>query len=191
MTLPQAMWDEVRRAYASAGRVYHGLAHLDAVLARYDEVTWAHPREALVALAYHDAVYVPCARDNEARSAMLAHEAVARWLPGVDPERVARAIELTARHGALDAADVDADEALLLDCDLAILGAPADVFDRYDADIAREYAALPAETYRAARRAFLERLLLREHLFLSRHFHEQLDSAARQNLARALARIGA
>lgn len=59
----------------------------------------------------------------------------------------------------------DRDAALFLDCDMAILGAPADGFDEYDAAIAREYS-----------------------IFLSEHVHGRLDAAARANVARALGR---
>jgi predicted metal-dependent HD superfamily phosphohydrolase len=57
--LPEAFWREVRAAYAGPGRAYHGPAHLDDVLARYDVLQWDHPLEALIALAWHDAVLVP------------------------------------------------------------------------------------------------------------------------------------
>lgn len=53
--------------------------------------------------------------------------------------RVKALILLTARHGRLQPQDVDEEAALFLDCDMAILAAPAAVFDAYDAAIAEEY----------------------------------------------------
>jgi len=185
--LPAEFWDEVRRAWSTPGRAYHGPSHLDDVLARYDEQRWQRPLEALIALAWHDGVYVPGAADNEARSAALARRAVACWAPSADADRVARLIELTAAHGKLEPGDVDADEARVLDCDLAILGSAPDTFDRYDRGIAAEYAYLPPATFAAARMAFLERLLSRERIFLSDSMHARLDRAARKNLRRSLA----
>jgi hypothetical protein len=86
-------------------------------------------------------------------SAVLATSSLARWVPdaAVDRPRVERLILLTARHGHLDAATLDVDEAHFLDCDMAILGAAPERFDAYDRGIAREYAAPPAEAYAAGR----------------------------------------
>ena len=101
----------------------------------------------------------------------------------LDPAKVEHLVRLTARHGHLQPSDVTSEEALFLDCDLAILGAPTAEFDRYEADVAREYASLPEEVYVAGRRAFLEQLLQRERRFLSPYFHARRDRAACANLA--------
>ena len=191
--LPGEMVAELRAAYATPPRAYHSWAHVERVLDHVREIAWEHPREVWLAALYHDAIYVAGAADNEARSAALARQAIARWLPeaGVDADRVAALIELTARHGRIDPAEVDAEAALLLDCDAAVLGAPEDEFDRYDAGVATEWsAAVGAEAYRRGRRAFLERLLAAPRIFLSEPFHERLDAAARVNLRRALTRLG-
>jgi predicted metal-dependent HD superfamily phosphohydrolase len=188
--LPEPLEHALEAAYGSPGRAYHDLEHVRDVLARFREVArdvgWTHPREAFVALLFHDAVYTAGAHDNEERSAELAREAIARWLPGVDDERVARLIRLTARHGSLAPADVDGEAALFLDCDMAILGSDAATYDAYERNIAREYAAVPVEQFRSGRRRFLERLLATERIFLSAYFHQRLDSAARANLRRWL-----
>jgi predicted metal-dependent HD superfamily phosphohydrolase len=179
---------ELEDAYAEPHRVYHTAAHVADVLALYDEVAdsvgWRSPAEVYVASVFHDAVYVPGARDNETRSAAWARRA---GLP-VDSDRVAALIELTAKHGTLASREVDRDAALFVDCDMAILGASADTFDSYDAAIAREYSLLPHDVYRTGRRAFLTRLANAPRIFQSNYFHVRLDQAARVNIARALAR---
>lgn len=200
LSLPDAMIDALRSAYATPPRAYHHFGHVEAVLVRYHEVAsgpgWAQPREPGLAVLYHDAVYVAGARDNEARSAVLARQHIAHWLPhdGADAGRVAELIELTARHGQFAPGDFGAggiadDTRHFLDCDMAILGAPSEVFDRYDRAIAEEYrGVVPAWLYRRKRRAFLRSLLERERIFLSDFFHARLDGAARANLTRAIAR---
>lgn len=191
--LPPALDEEARAAMRSPGRAYHDEAHLDEVLERFDEVAaevgWSRPAEVLVALLFHDAVYRPGATDNEARSAALARSALGRHVPhgAVDVERVAALIELTARHALLSPADVDAEAALFLDCDMAILGAEPARYQAYERGVAMEYQAVPADLFRAGRQAFLERLLAAPRIFLSPHFHARLDAAARANLAAALA----
>jgi predicted metal-dependent HD superfamily phosphohydrolase len=193
--LPPAQRTALELAYAQPPRAYHSYAHVGEVLAQYDLVAagpgWMQPDEVLLAMLYHDAIYEPGRKDNEARSAVLAREAIARWLPGhgIDAERVAALIEATARHGALAPDEVDREAALFLDCDMAILGAEPARFDEYDRGIAREYRGrVPAWLFAFNRRRFLRRLLDAPRIFLSPFFHARLDAAARANLRRALER---
>jgi len=187
LRLPEPLVGQLAAAYGEPHRAYHDESHIAEVLAWFDrvadEVGWRQPAEVYVAIVFHDAVYRPGAKDNEARSALWARRAS---LP-VDEDRVAELIELTARHGAIARADHDA--ALFLDCDMAILGAPADRFDAYDRAIAVEYAHVPAEAYLAGRHAFLAGLAAQPRIFLSDYFHDRLDAQTRANLARALNRI--
>lgn len=194
LRLAEPMLDDVAARYADPPRHYHDLAHVAEVATRFAEVErdlgWQHPREVFLAVLYHDAIYVAGATDNEPRSALLARDAIARFVPEpTDAGYVAALIELTARHGELTPDDVDHEQALFLDCDMAILGAPADAFDRYDEGVRLEYAPIaPPAAYRAGRRRFLEQLASRPRLFLSDYFHARLDAAARANLRRAIAR---
>lgn len=200
--LPPGMEQALRAAYADPPRAYHHYGHVEAVLRHFAEVAagpgWAHPVEAWLAVLYHDAVYVPGRRDNEARSAALARSEIARWLPaaGVDADAVAGLILLTARHGTLEPAALGAgpggdDRRLFLDCDMAILGAPPEAFDAYDRAVAEEYrGVVPGWLYRANRRRFLRGLLQRPRIYLSDFFHDRLEAAARANLGRALGRAG-
>lgn len=190
LDVSSALLDVLERTYASPPRAYHTLAHVrdvatwHAQVAR--EVGWRQPHETYLAVLFHDAVYLPGARDNEARSAELARVTLTGW--PVDLERIGALIELTARHGSIAAGEVDPDAALFLDCDMAILGADAETFEAYDAAIRAEYAHLPDAAYRAGRRAFLERLLAAPRMFLSSYFDARLAARARANLALALAR---
>ncbi|MDR7135981.1 putative metal-dependent HD superfamily phosphohydrolase [Lysobacter niastensis] len=181
----------IEAAYATPPRAYHHYGHVQDVMRNYDMVAagpgWKQPAEVYLAVLYHDAVYQPGRNDNEARSAELAREHIARWLPGVDPARVAALIELTARHGRVAAEEVDEDASLFLDCDMAILGAEPAVFDAYDRGIAAEYRGhVPGWLYKLNRRRFLKGLLARERIFLSEFFHARLDAQARRNLRRAV-----
>ncbi len=104
-------------------------------------------------MLYHDAIYHAGRKDNEARSAQLALQAIAQApeLAAVDAARVGQLILLTARHGELGPQDVDAEAALFLDCDMAILAAPEPVFAAYDRGVADEYkGVVPGFLYRAS-----------------------------------------
>jgi predicted metal-dependent HD superfamily phosphohydrolase len=193
--LPPAMRAALETAYADPPRAYHDFGHVLEVLAHYDAVAagpgWMQPDEVFLAVCYHDAIYDAGRRDNEARSAALARECIARWLPahGIDAHRVAALIEATARHGRLQPDAVDREAALFLDCDMAILGSDPERFDAYDRGIAREYRGkAPGWLFQFNRRRFLKGLLEAPRIFLSSFFHERLDAAARANLRRALGR---
>lgn len=198
MAVPGILLEEARAAYAEPPRKYHTFDHALEVMRHVDtvegDVGWSDgvttPR---LAALFHDAVYVVGEPDNEARSAQLAREAIARAAEkGVDVgdvnmDRVARLIELTAEHGKLTPDDVTGDEALFLDCDMAILGQDAAAFDAFDEGVQWEYTrVIPVEMYRAGRQQFLERLLACERIYLSDYFHERLDARARENIARRL-----
>lgn len=193
--LPPAMLGEIQTAYENPPRAYHSWNHVLDVLHWNEivgqEVGWEHPREILLATLCHDAVYVPGAKDNEAQSAEFAVDVIKRHLGdgSVDTELVSRLIRLTARHGVLTPADVDAESALFLDCDMAILGSPREEFIRYDAAIREEYGFVAEEDYNAGRQAFLEQVLDSPRIFLSSHFGAKLEFAARENLQAALERL--
>lgn len=198
LTLPPSLLVALEQAYAQPPRAYHHFGHVQEVLRHYRDVEagpgWRQPMETGLAVLYHDAVYQPGRSDNEAASARLAREQIGRWLPeaGIDADRVAWLIELTARHGRHAPSDFDADPhgddvRHFLDCDMAILGAEPEAFDRYDAAIAAEYTGvMPRWLFRMRRRAFLRGLLRSERIYLSAFFHARLEDAARANLRRVL-----
>ncbi|MCC7247981.1 MAG: hypothetical protein IT473_05085 [Lysobacter sp.] len=110
-------------AYGAPPRAYHHIGHVAEVMRHYAEVAagpgWRRPREVAWAVLYHDAVYRPGRKDNEAESARLACAHLERWradlgvgdvgadieidteTDAVDRDRIVVLIELTARHGAL------------------------------------------------------------------------------------------
>ncbi|WP_046656832.1 HD domain-containing protein [Lysobacter capsici] len=193
LSLPAEQRAAFEAAYATPTRAYHNIGHVAEVLRHYADVAagpgWRQPREVALAVLYHDAIYDAGRRDNEARSALLARDHIARWLAGegIDADRVAELIELTARHGAIARDDVDEETRLFLDGDMAILGAEPSAFDAYDRGIAAEYRGhVPGPLFRLNRRRFLKALLKRERIFLSDHYHQRFDAAARNNLRRAI-----
>ena len=185
--LPPDVIARLDAAYGEPHRAYHTGTHIHEVLHWYDtvfdEVGWRDPVDVYVAVVFHDVVYDPTRHDNEARSAALA-----RQLVGASDDAT-RLIELTAQHGQLDGTGLDHDAAHFLDCDTAILGASAAVFDDYDAAIAVEYKHVPPDAYRKGRRAFLESMLVKPRIYFTDLFHARLDSHARDNLARAIAKL--
>ena len=191
LSIPEGLMRSVVAAYAQPPRAYHSFAHVQEVLRHFHSVpAWQHPREVYLAGLFHDAFYVAGKGDNETRSADLALQAIDTFLPreSLDTNLVRTLIELTAKHGKLDRANLDDDTRHFLDCDMAILGAPAEQFDAYNAAIAEEYREVPKLIYRFNRNRFLKHLLNADRIFLSDSFHARFDAAARANLRRALGR---
>ena len=193
VTLP--LVTSVAEAYGTPPRAYHDLRHVEELLGWYASVRtsgpgWRSPHDVLCALLYHDAIYLAGRPDNESSSAALATKQIARFGLPCDAARVSTLILGTARHGALEVSpEEDPDLAHFLDADMAILGAPPARFDAYERAIAIEYAAIPADAFRAGRGRFLSRLLALPRLYQTSFFSSRLESAARTNLARASAAL--
>ncbi len=183
---------DVADRYSEPARRYHTLDHIDAVLTTIDELAESEPSEERRALGLagwlHDVIYDPTRPDNEAASARYAHDRLAALgLPDEIAVEAARLIELTAGHVVRDD---DVDGRILVDADLAILGAPAAVYDDYAAAIRTEYRHVPDDAYRAGRAAVLGMFLDRPRLFMTGTAHARFDAAARQNLQRERDRLG-
>lgn len=175
----------LRAAWQEAQRHYHGLQHLSECLdlLRAYRTLALHPDELVLALWFHDAVYDPRAKDNEQRSADWATRALSE--AGVDPGVVARihALVLDTAHAAEPATD---DARLLVDIDLAILGAAPARFAEYEKQVRAEYAWVPGFLYRHKRRQLLREFAKREPLYRTPALRERLEAQARINLAKAI-----
>ena len=176
--------------YSEAHRHYHTLQHLDACLRHLaglrDQATRAP--EVAIALWFHDAVYDIGATDNERRSADWANAALmSAGVRQAVADRV-HALIMVTRH---DQAPQSSDQALLLDVDLAILGAPDDVFDAYEQQIFREYRSVPPETMRSNRRRILQGFLDRPRIYHTQAMHDEREAQARGNLQRSIRALAA
>jgi predicted metal-dependent HD superfamily phosphohydrolase len=81
-----------------------------------------------------------------------------------------------------------ADARVVTDIDLSILGQPAEVFDAYDRAIRLEYAHVGDEAFAAGRAKVLRQFLERPAIYSTESFRGWYEAAARENLARAIAR---
>ena len=95
----------------------------------------------------------------------------------------------TAKKARLDNLPVvptELDQQVLVDIDLAILGAPGPRFAEYGQQIRDEYAFVPEELFKQRRRAILRSFLDRPRIYSTSHFHKLLEERARANLGRAV-----
>jgi predicted metal-dependent HD superfamily phosphohydrolase len=175
--------------YSEPHRKYHTLQHLDECFARLDEARGFTERihEVELALWFHDAVYEVRRQDNEDQSASWAHVAAERaGLPDAVAERV-RSLILATKHNA---EPTSRDAALLVDVDLAILGAASGRFDEYERQVREEYSWVPGFLFRRKRREILEGFLARPHVYHTDHFLTCYEAPARANLVRSIERLG-
>lgn len=142
------------RAWTEPHRSYHTLQHLEECLGlakeRGSELLAVEQAQLTLALWFHDAIYDTHGHDNERKSAELAQVELAAV--GVLPEHCARIAQLVlaTEHNAAPQPQ-DALMALLVDIDLAILGAPADRFAEYEGQVRKEYGWVPDAGYVAGR----------------------------------------
>jgi predicted metal-dependent HD superfamily phosphohydrolase len=181
--------------YAEPHRRYHDNAHVRAVL-RDAAVLAAELRLAAgeravltIAAAAHDVVYDGHPGDDERRSAAWARD----WLTraGVGAAHVARVEELVLATITHSAAADDLTAWVLLDADLAILGADPEAYDRYRVAVREEYAALSEQAWRAGRAAVMAGLLARDPLYGTTAGRRRWQAMASANIVRELDSLSA
>lgn len=181
---------ELIAAYSSRGRHYHDLRHILHCLKEAQLVSdrLVDPVTVIAAIFYHDAVYDPTRADNEERSAELAGRDLAAM--GKSQRFIAevRDLILDTRHQVSPESN---DGRYLVDIDLAILGAPPAEFDAYERAIRQEYAHVPDAAFRGGRARILQSFVDRPRIYGTDVFHDRYEHAARANLARSLAALGA
>jgi predicted metal-dependent HD superfamily phosphohydrolase len=183
------IFDRLVAAYSEPHRHYHNLEHISEMLkvvGRLADLAQNLPAIQL-AVWFHDAVYDPRAKDNEERSAALAVELLEPLgVPVPVLERITCMIDAT-RHASPVPADDDT--AILLDADLAILGADAGRYARYAAAIRQEYAWVEEDAYCAGRTAVLRSFRDRSRIYTTQRMFEVGEEAARHNIATELQQL--
>ncbi|MBF5006662.1 HD domain-containing protein [Diaphorobacter caeni] len=182
---PEPVRQDLLRAYCEPQRHYHTPQHLRETLALLEPVLpqCRSPGAVELALWFHDAIYDPKGKDNEALSADWAlrvlKEQGACEAVCVEVERLI----LATQHSA---EPVDADARLLVDVDLSILAAEPARFAEYEKQVRAEYAWVPKPLFVIKRREVLRSFADRPHIYGTEHFRALLEARARQNLQKAL-----
>ena len=172
---------EIVQAYSGPGRFYHTLDHIVDVLGTVERLAFHARNLNAVRLAawLHDVIYDTRASDNEERSAQYA-ERLSEELSIPEGPLVASLIRATKTHDTGE----DADAKVLIDADLAILGASELVYSDYADRIRREYSWVPEEQYSTGRQRVLKSFLRRPRIY---HFLTDLEDPARRNLTAEVA----
>lgn len=190
--------DAVLARYREPHRRYHTVVHLARVVRDVDELlhteTMVGDRDAVRAAAvFHDVVYDPRASDNEARSADLAIDRLTGL--GWSAERTAHVRDLvmaTAGHETSAGSGPISDPtavAVLLDADLAVLGASPAVYQAYVRGVRDEYRHVDDDGWRQGRAAVLRTFLDRPRIYGTPTMYDRAERRARANLAAELASL--
>ena len=168
---------EPHRRYHTAVHVAWVLRHLHRLVEAGGGAPFDIDALRLAAL-YHDAVYDPTRSDNEAVSARLA-AAVAAEL-GWDEHRCITVHELvmaTAAHQPADGA-----QAVLIDADLAVLGATPSDYTAYVNGVRAEYAHVGPDDWQRGRTAVLDSFLGSPTVFHTPFMRQEREARARANM---------
>lgn len=182
------LFHELRTAYGEKHRGHHTLEHIADMLREAEDFP-LHDRIAFkAAILYHDFVYdvknYGTENSNEKLSAQACQRILNRYGIGNGiAVRVTSLIRMTEKH---EVPEDDAEAALFMDIDMAVLGASRERYRRYCMGIAREFVpTLGAEAYLIGRREFLEGQIAKEHIFKTDHYahlHEQARENAQYEL---------
>ncbi len=188
---PGAWTETLCSRYSEAGRFYHTLAHLQAMLTQLRDAATRPNDECAVAMAifFHDLVYDAQSKTNEEDSAQLWRDFAREH--ALEDGLVARVTDwiLQTKHHMDCDPGAEPDKRLFLDLDLAVLGGDAADYDAYSANIRKEYAHVPEEQFRVGRAAVLRTFLAKENLYFTVEFQRKLQQRARGNLERELQRL--
>lgn len=184
-----AVWGRLACLYCAPGRHYHDLAHLQRLLDARDQVVPDRELEpaTIVALFFHDAIYVPGSRVNEAASRSLAVDLLRdAAATAAVTDRVAALVATTARHRS-----DDPQAQLLIDLDLSGLGGSTGEFQRLYDLVRREYHFFTDAGFARRHASVMRHFVDTEHIYYTPEFRAAMEADARRNVEGFLAGVPA
>jgi predicted metal-dependent HD superfamily phosphohydrolase len=172
-------------AYNEKHRHYHTQKHIEAMLKHFDNTKnlAKAPLEIELAIWFHDAIYKPFSSSNELDSANWASDFLLEQNYSQDGiNRIHKMIMSTLHNGQAEAAD----EQLIVDIDLTILGTAESVYDEFERNVRKEYKLVPWLIYKRKRKEILEGFLQQENIYKTSFYQERFEDQARVNLSRAI-----
>ena len=192
VTAERTLLDGLRARHREKHRRYHTATHVAWVIRHIDELATTEPvdhlDEVVAAAFYHDAVYEPAYPANERASARLARRDLASIGWDDDAvERVGSMIEATEHRASAE--HVTGDTAILLDADLAILGADPAGYSAYVNGVHAEYRHVADDDWTTGRAAVLRSFLQRPAIFRTPTGRDRWETRARANLTAELSEL--
>ena len=178
-------WSFLSASYREPHRTYHNLHHIEECLRLLDKhrPLAANADGIEMAIWFHDVVYDPESKSNEEDSARRAAEFLGQR------STLSEVVKLILATKHSEEPHLPADESLIRDIDLSILGADALAYERYATRIRQEYRHVPDDAYAAGRAAILSKFLERPRIFMNPAFSETREEPARKNMAAEIQRL--
>ena len=179
--LANDLWNEIGKNYSKSNRHYHTLGHLENL---WSELNGVRDRikdwnTILFTLFYHDVIYNPLKSNNEEKSAGLAEKRLKSLsVPTETIHHCRNQILATKQH----LPDPDHDTNYFTDADLSILGQSWDVYEKYAANVRKEYSIYPDLIYNPGRKKVLRHFLEMDRIFKTEYFFNKYETAAKHNL---------
>lgn len=167
--------------YKEANRHYHSINHIGSMLDQLSLFKLSNEDEAILILAiiFHDVIYNPIRKNNEAKSAEAATFTLQEiGLPNDVIEEISRLIMLTEKH---DGEQGDKLGNIILDLDLSVFSASNSFYKKYTESIRNEYFMYPDFIYNSGRKIVVQSFLNRERIFKTKEF-SKWEQTARENL---------
>ncbi len=181
------LYHTIEQAYKD--RYFHNLYHLKNMFEKLLEVK-GHIQDwnsIVFSVFYHDIIYDPTSLINEENSAFLAVEELKKI--GVQEEqlnKIKQQILSTGSHtNPTSLSDID----YLIDADFCLLGSPWIIYDSNGYLIRQEFELLSDIDWSKGRKKFLKGLLNRDSIFLTKHFMNNYENKAIENITRDLTNL--
>lgn len=206
--LPLSVIADLTVLYSTPDRRYHNIEHIHHCIRELDDALGAKlftDDEYCIlyaAIWFHDAIYDSRSKFNEDKSAYLAlstledlhrlavsqsHYPSDREVWDLNSaELVENLIRSTAHFSNRDDKPLTKLQLFMQDIDLAILGADPKTYYEYSINVRYEYSHLTDEQWNLGRKAVLENFLARERIYLTSHFNNKYEHAARENMKKEL-----
>lgn len=183
LAISEAGWQELSALYTAPGRYYHTWGHIQSLLklAQTYHTQLQQPDIIHWAIWYHDAIYDPTGKDNEAQSAVLAEKRLTQLnVPVIEINHISTFIRATTHRDMAPSANPDLD--FFLDLDLSILGSEPKQYQHYTQAVRREYQMFSDADYQAGRSQALAHFLALPWIYRTTLGRELWEAQARQNL---------
>lgn len=184
----EGLFHQLVACYSEPHRSYHTMQHLSECFANFEVIRSVakRPAEVELALWFHDAIYKTRKNDNEEKSAEWARKSVLSSGLSAEVAACIYGLVMATKHNSVP---VGPDAEVLVDTDLAILGAEPARFDEYERQVREEFSWVPGPLYRRERRKVLQEFAGRATIYCTEQFRTSREVQAHENIARSLARL--
>ncbi len=191
---PAVYFELLRAQYEEPPRAYHTLLHIEWGLKRIEEICATLPlvpddlAAVEFAMWFHDAVmrFDGSGDQDERDSAEMASDIGRELGLGMSFILSVRRLIMATAH-LKD--PIQADEKVLVDADLSILGADEAAFDEYERRVRFEWCHVGEKAFRAGRLKVLECFDAMPNIFSTPYGRERWETKARLNLMRSMAKL--